>query len=61
MLDRFEEIFAEVMEEMDADWYEVFDGEGMAIVDTRIEAEFGADVFDSDEYQDWYDEMAEDL
>lgn len=61
MTERFEEIFEEVMEEMELAWYELFDSDQFDIVETRIVAEFGEDVLDSDEYCDWTNEMAMDL
>lgn len=61
MTERFEEIFEEVMEEMNLAWYELFDSDQFDIVETRIVAEFGEDVLDSDEYCDWTNEMAMDL
>ena len=61
MLERFEEIFEEVMDEMDLPWWEVFDSEKFGIVETRIAEEFGEAVLDSKEYCDWTYEMAMDL
>ena len=61
MVERFDEIFGEVMEELDADWWEVFDSPLFDMVDFRIAKEFGEDIFESEEYLAWYNGMAEDL
>lgn len=61
MVERFDEIFSEVMEELDADWWEVFDSPQFDTVDSRIAKEFGEYIFESEEYLAWYNEMAEDL
>lgn len=61
MLERFDEIMVEVMEEMDMEWYEVYDSEAFDLVDERLEAEFGSEVFDTEEYSTWVREMYWDL
>ena len=63
MRDRFEEIFEEVMEELDLEaWYELFDSANYdTMVVARIVAEFGEEVLDSEEFQDWDYMMAMDL
>ena len=61
MTERFEEIFEEIMEEMDLAWYELFDSDQFDIVEARIVAEFGEDVLESDEYTAWTSEMAWEL
>lgn len=61
MLERFEEVFDEVMDEMGKSWWELFDSENFEIVEARIAEEFGKDVLESEEYLDWVAEMAEDL
>lgn len=61
MLERFEEIFEEMMEKMNVSWYELYDSEAFDLVDERIEAEFGAEVFDTKEYRDWVAQMYWDL
>ena len=61
MIERFEEIFEEVMEEKNMEWWELYDSSDFDEVENRIVAEFGKDVLDSDEYCDWTDEMTMDL
>lgn len=61
MLERFEEIFDEVMDEMEKSWWELFDSEEFEIVEARIAEEFGKDALESEEYLDWVAEMTEDL
>jgi hypothetical protein len=61
MIERFEEIFEEVMVEKDLTWWELFDSFEFDEVERRIVEEFGEDVLDSDEYCDWTHEMAMDL
>lgn len=61
MIERFEEIFEEVMEEKDLEWWELYDSSEFDEVERRITAEFGEDVLDSDEYCDWTYEMSMDL
>jgi hypothetical protein len=61
MIERFEEIFEEVMEEKDLEWWELYDSSEFDEVERRIVAEFGEDVLDSDEYCDWTYEMSMDL
>jgi len=58
MYEFFEEIFWQVAKENGITaWWEVFDSELMEEVENRIEARYGL----SDEYFDWYNEMAEEL
>ena len=58
MYELFEEIMMEVAEENGCTaWYEVFDSELMDEVEARVSARYGL----SDEYYDWYNQMAEDL
>ena len=61
MIERFEEIFEEVMEEKNMEWWELYDSSDFDEVENRIIAEFGKDVLDSDEYCDWTNEMTMDL
>ena len=61
MIERFEEIFEEVMEEKNMEWWELYDSSDFDEVENRIVAEFGKDVLDSDEYCDWANEMTMDL
>lgn len=62
MVEVFEEVFGEVMEELGLEgWYELFDSEEFELVEDRIEAMFGAEVFESEEYISWVHEMAWDL
>ena len=61
MIERFEEIFEEVMEEKNMDWWELYDSSDFDEVENRIVAEFGKDVLDSNEYCDWTNEMTMDL
>lgn len=61
MTERFEEIFEEVAEEMDLEWYELYDSYRFDEVVQRIVAEFGEEVLDSEEYEEWEQEMAGDL
>jgi len=59
----FEEIFDDVMDEIEADvWYEVFDSSAFDEVQRRIEIAFDEDdVTKVPYFLDWYNEMAEDL
>ena len=61
MIERFEKIFEEVMEEKNMEWWELYDSSDFDEVENRIVAEFGKDVLDSDEYCDWTNEMTMDL
>lgn len=61
MIERFEEIFEEVMEEKDLEWWALYDSSEFDEVERRIVAEFGESVLDSDEYCDWTYEMSMDL
>lgn len=61
MYERFEELFDEVMEEMDCAWYELFDSEEFGEVERRIVAEFGEEVLSSEEYEAWLEEMSMEL
>ena len=61
MTERFEEIFEEIMEVKNMEWWELYDSSDFDEVENRIVAEFGKDVLDSDEYCDWNNEMAMDL
>ena len=61
MIERFEEIFEEVIEEKNMEWWELYDSSDFDEVENRIVAEFGKDVLDSDEYCDWTNEMTMDL
>ena len=61
MTERFEEIFEEVMEEKNMEWWELYDSSDFDEVENRIVAEFGKDILDSDEYCDWINEMTMDL
>ena len=61
MIERFEEIFEEVMEEKNMEWWELYDSSDFDEVENRIVAEFGKDVLDSDEYCGWTNEMTMDL
>ena len=61
MIERFEEIFEEVMEEKNMEWWELYDSSDFDEVENQIVAEFGKDVLDSDEYCDWTNEMTMDL
>ena len=61
MTERFEEIFEEIMEAKNMEWWELYDSSDFDEVENRIVAEFGKDVLDSDEYCDWTNEMTMDL
>jgi len=61
MIERFEEIFEEVMEEKNMEWWELYDSSDFDEVENRIVEEFGKDVLDSDEYCNWTNEMTMDL
>ena len=61
MTERFEEIFEEVAEEMDLAWYELYDSYRFDEVVQRIVAEFGEEVLESEEYEEWEQTMAGDL
>ena len=61
MIERIEEIFEEVMEEKNMEWWELYDSSDFDEVENRIVAEFGKDVLDSDEYCNWTNEMTMDL
>lgn len=61
MRERFEELFAQVQEELDLEWYELYDSAEFDKVENLIVAEFGADVLESDEYIAWEQEMYWDL
>ena len=61
MKERFEEIFEQVQEELDLDWYELYDSEDFDKVVALIVVEFGEEVLDSNEYSDWVNEMYWDL
>lgn len=59
----FEEIFDDVMDEIEANaWYEVFDSSAFDEVQRRIEIAFDEDdVTKVPYFLEWYNEMAEDL
>ncbi len=59
--ERFEEIFEEVMKELELCWWELFDSDDFEIVVERVEDEFGAEVLESEEWKNWVHEMAEEL
>ena len=61
MTERFEEIFEEIMEAKNMEWWELYDSSDFDEVENRIVAEFGKDVLDSDEYCNWTNEMTMDL
>jgi len=62
MREIFWDIFWEVGEAFDRfDWWEIFDSDVFDEVEKAIAERFGAEVLDSDEFCDWYNEMAEDL
>ena len=59
MLENYEMIFAEVMEQRGyTEWYKLFDSEDFEIVEQRCQA---LDNFDLDLYTHWVNEMAWDL
>lgn len=61
MKERFEEIFEQVQEELNLDWWELYDSDKFDIVVALIVAEFGEEVLNSDEYHEWENEMYWDL
>ncbi len=61
MAERFEEIFEEVMDEMNMEWYELYDSEDFEIVENRIAEEFGEEIFETEEYHDWTYQLYMDL
>ena len=65
MFEMFEEVFAEVMEEVGASgWWEVFDGEAFGTVCERIAERMGVSVeelAEREDFSEWEAEMAEDL
>lgn len=62
MVEKFEEIFGEVAEEVGAEsWWELYDSEDFEKVEERIGKEFGEQVFETKEYLDWVQEMYWDL
>ena len=61
MVEFFDEVFEAVMEEMDMEWWEVLDSSAFRVVVSRIVAEFGEEVLDSEEYEEWVEEMSGDL
>lgn len=62
MYDMFEEVFAEVMEELAlSDWWELFDSDEFSMVEHRVSERLGYDCHDCEEFCDWARTMAEDL
>lgn len=64
MMELFEEIFAEVCMEHDADWWEVFDSDLFHEVRARIMERTGMtaeELEDDDDFVDWTSTMADDL
>ena len=61
MRERFEEVFEAVAEEFEMEWWELFDSDSFGEVERRLQAEFGEDVIDSEEFEAWVDEMAWEL
>lgn len=68
LLDMFEEKFEIVAEQCakannveSVPWYEVFDSELMDEVEALISEELGYPATECEAYNEWYDEMAEDL
>lgn len=64
MMELFEEIFAAVCDEHDADWWEVFDGDLFNEVRARIMDRTGMtaeELEDNDDFIDWTSTMADDL
>ena len=59
----FEEIFWQVGEENNRNhWYEIFDSEIFNEVERRIAEHFGVtDAYDVPEFENWADEMADEL
>ena len=60
MLAVFEEMFEKVMEKYDADWWVVYE-DYMDEVDALIVAALGKEALDSEEYDDWCEEMYWDI
>jgi len=62
MYEMFEEVFAEVMEELGlSEWYELFDSDEFAMVEERITERLGYDCYECEEFCDWERTMGEDL
>ena len=62
LTNKFEEIFTEVMNKLNIEaWYELFDSDNFAEVKHQIALQLGSSVLHSIEYQNWYNEMCEEL
>lgn len=61
MMSVFEEMFAQVQDMYDEEWWQVFDGPHFEEVESLIVDALGADALDSPEFDAWVSEMSEDL
>lgn len=61
MRERFEELFVQVQEELDLDWWELYDSENFDKVIALIVEEFGENTLESKEFIEWENEMYWDL
>lgn len=62
MEEMFEEVFAEVMQELGLEaWYELYDSEDFDLVCHRISERLGYDCWESSEFIMWQCTMGEDL
>lgn len=61
MRERFEELFVQIQEELDLDWWELYDSENFDKVIALIVEEFGENVLESKEFIEWENEMYWDL
>ena len=58
----FDSFFVEVAESLGiTEWYELFDSSNFRLVEDAIAKAYGVEALDSDAYQSWVQEMAEDL
>ena len=57
----FEEVFEEVMEMFNMDWWELFDSDKFSVVEDKLIERFGMSVLESEEFHSWVNEMAEEL
>lgn len=58
----FDSFFVEVAESLGiGEWYELFDSSEFQLVEDAIVKAYGVEVLESEAYQSWVQEMAEDL
>lgn len=58
----FEEVFEEVMEMFGMkEWWELFDSDKFSVVEGKLVEMFGESVLESEEFEQWVDEMSGDL